>query len=64
MHLMTRLEEEPIPHLTPNEQQSLLVLIQTTLEVRGLRFVLGITELKSKRLKSNGAPWIPTACGT
>ena len=32
--LMERLEEQPLPHLTPNEQQSLIVLIQTTLEVR------------------------------
>lgn len=31
---MERLEEQPIPHLSPNEQQSLLVLVQTTLEVR------------------------------
>ena len=32
--LMERLEEQLLPHLTPNEQQSLIVLIQTTLEVR------------------------------
>lgn len=31
--LIENLEAEPLPHLTPNEQAHLLVLIQTTLEV-------------------------------
>jgi len=32
-HLIEALEASPLPHLTPNEQAHLLVLIQTTLEV-------------------------------
>jgi hypothetical protein len=32
--LIEALEACPLPHLTPNEQAHLLVLIQTTLEVR------------------------------
>ncbi len=31
--LIDTLENRPIPHLTPNEQAHLLVLLQTTLEV-------------------------------
>ena len=31
--LLERLEENSLPHLTPNEHQSLVVLIQTTLQV-------------------------------
>lgn len=31
--LVEQLEDEPLPHLTPNEQQSLIVLMQATLEV-------------------------------
>jgi hypothetical protein len=31
--LIETLESNPLPHLTPNEQAHLLVLIQTTLEV-------------------------------
>lgn len=31
--LLERLEEQQLPHLTPNEHASLMVLIQTTLEV-------------------------------
>ena len=34
MDLIDQLETEPLPHLTPNEHAHLLVLIQTTLEVR------------------------------
>jgi len=34
MELLDQLESEPLPHLTPNEHAHLLVLIQTTLEVR------------------------------
>ena len=34
MKLIDQLEIEPLPHLTPNEHAHLLVLIQTTLEVR------------------------------
>lgn len=33
LRLIERLEEQPLQHLTPNELASLLVLIQTTLEV-------------------------------
>ena len=38
--LLERFEENPIPHLTPNEQQSLFVLIQTTLQVGHNQFFL------------------------
>lgn len=31
--LKEKLSEQPLPHLTPNEMESLLVLLQTTLEV-------------------------------
>jgi hypothetical protein len=34
VNLLDQLETEPLPHLTPNEHAHLLVLIQTTLEVR------------------------------
>jgi hypothetical protein len=32
--LLSRLEEAPLPHLSPNEHAHLLVLIQAMLEVR------------------------------
>lgn len=32
MRLIEALEAEPLPHMTPNEQAHLLVLIQATLE--------------------------------
>ncbi len=35
--LIDHLEEQPLPHLTPSENASLLVLIQTALEVRQFR---------------------------
>lgn len=35
IRLIESLETQPLPHLTPNEQAHLSVLIQTTLEVRG-----------------------------
>ncbi|KAI1793966.1 RAVE protein 1 C terminal-domain-containing protein [Ganoderma leucocontextum] len=38
--LLDRLEEQPIPHLTPKEHASLLVLIQTTLEIQQQRRAL------------------------
>ena len=31
--LLQQLEDQPIPHLSPNEQQALEVLVRTTLEV-------------------------------
>ncbi|OBZ78887.1 Regulator of V-ATPase in vacuolar membrane protein 1 [Grifola frondosa] len=49
--LMERLEEKPLPHLTPKEHASLLVLIQTTVEIEeqrraldsnGLRYVISM----------------------
>ncbi|RPD64989.1 hypothetical protein L227DRAFT_635288 [Lentinus tigrinus ALCF2SS1-6] len=49
--LIERLEEQPIPHLSPREHESLLVLIQTTLEIQeqrraldpnGLRYLISI----------------------
>jgi len=36
LRLIQALEADPLPHLTPNEQAHLLVLIQTALEVRSL----------------------------
>lgn len=35
--LLEQLEEQHVPHLTPNEHASLIVLIQTTLDVCRLR---------------------------
>ncbi|OSD03553.1 hypothetical protein PYCCODRAFT_1476945 [Trametes coccinea BRFM310] len=49
--LLDRLEEKPIPHLTPSENASLLVLIQTALEIEehrraldsnGLRYLISL----------------------
>jgi hypothetical protein len=42
MELLDQLETEPLPHLTPNEHAHLLVLIQTTLEVRQFRICFAI----------------------
>ncbi|KAI0082261.1 hypothetical protein K474DRAFT_1742410 [Panus rudis PR-1116 ss-1] len=44
--LIERLEQEPIPHLTPNEHQSLLVLIQTALEIEEHRRALDSNGLR------------------
>ncbi|KAL4242218.1 hypothetical protein ABKN59_001911 [Abortiporus biennis] len=44
--VLDSLEEEPLPHLTPNEQQSLLVLIQTTLEIEQQRRALDANGLR------------------
>ncbi|KAJ3552447.1 hypothetical protein NM688_g4146 [Phlebia brevispora] len=71
-HLMERLEEQPLPHLTPNEQQSLLVLIQTTLEVdeqrraldsNGLRYLISmrVFHIYNRRLS---APTTPASKGS
>ncbi|KAG6841953.1 hypothetical protein C0991_005133 [Blastosporella zonata] len=51
LDLITALESSPLPHLTPNEQAHLLVLIQTTLEIdeqrraldsNGLRYLISM----------------------
>ncbi|CDO73196.1 hypothetical protein BN946_scf185007.g251 [Trametes cinnabarina] len=44
--LLDRLEEKPIPHLSPNENASLLVLIQTALEIEEHRRALDSNGLR------------------
>ncbi|TFY65144.1 hypothetical protein EVJ58_g2168 [Rhodofomes roseus] len=68
-HLIERLEENPLPHLTPNEHASLLVLIQTALEIEEQRRALdtnGVRYLISMRAyyishKRLSAPSTPTS---
>ncbi|KZT72790.1 hypothetical protein DAEQUDRAFT_704451 [Daedalea quercina L-15889] len=65
--LLERLEESPLPHLTPNEHASLLVLIQTTLEIEeqrraldanGVRYLISMRAyyISHKRLSAPGTP--------
>lgn len=42
-NLITKLEEQPLPHLTPNEHEYLLVLIQATLEVSSRKILDSIS---------------------
>ncbi|KAI0756586.1 RAVE protein 1 C terminal-domain-containing protein [Daedaleopsis nitida] len=44
--LLDRLQEKPIPHLTPREHSSLLVLIQTALEIEEQRRALDANGLR------------------
>ncbi|EMD42152.1 hypothetical protein CERSUDRAFT_110689 [Gelatoporia subvermispora B] len=44
--LLDRLEDKPLPHLTPNEHETLLVLIQTTLEIQEQRRALDANGLR------------------
>lgn len=61
--LIGHLEENPLPNLTPNEHASLLVLIQTTLEV-GLYPAGNRQSLIPHRLKNSDEPLTPMGCGT
>ncbi|KAI0348528.1 hypothetical protein BDW22DRAFT_1350758 [Trametopsis cervina] len=65
--LKEKLAEQPLPHLTPNEMESLLVLLQTTLEVdsqrraldaNGLRYVMSmrVFYIYNRRLSLPGSP--------
>ncbi|KAL0580829.1 regulator of (H+)-ATPase in vacuolar membrane [Marasmius crinis-equi] len=67
MSLIERLENNPIPHLTPNEHASLLVLIQTTLEIdeqrraldsNGLRYLISMRAfyILNRRASSPASP--------
>jgi hypothetical protein len=51
--LIDQLETEPLPHLTPNEHAHLLVLIQTTLEVRSLDLFYDLCLRTAHRLTSS-----------
>ncbi|OCH96047.1 WD repeat-containing protein [Obba rivulosa] len=44
--LLDHLEDKPLPHLTPNEHATLLVLIQTTLEIQEQRRALDANGLR------------------
>lgn len=63
--LIDRLEEKPIPHLTPKEHASLLVLIQTALEVSLVDCFDGGPTVCSPLQRSNSsvAPSIRMDCG-
>ncbi|KAF7339771.1 WD repeat protein [Mycena venus] len=65
--LIQTLESDPLPHLTPNEQAHLLVLIQTTLEIdeqrraldsNGLRYLISMRSfyILNHRASSPGSP--------
>ncbi|KAJ7630787.1 RAVE protein 1 C terminal-domain-containing protein [Roridomyces roridus] len=66
-HLIKTLESDPLPHLTPNEQAHLLVLIQTTLEIdeqrraldsNGLRYLISMRSfyILNHRVSAPGSP--------
>ncbi|EJF67065.1 hypothetical protein DICSQDRAFT_151429 [Dichomitus squalens LYAD-421 SS1] len=72
--LLDRLEEKPIPHLTPKEHASLLILIQTTLEIdqqrraldpNGLRYLISMRNfyILNRRASEPSTP-TSTANGT
>ena len=65
--LLDSLEDEPIPHLTPNEHQTLLVLIQTVgeieeqrraLDANGLRYLITmrVFYILNRRLSNPNSP--------
>ncbi|EKM61140.1 uncharacterized protein PHACADRAFT_134380 [Phanerochaete carnosa HHB-10118-sp] len=65
--LVERLEEEPLPHLTPNEKDALIVLMQATLEIErqrraldsnGLRYLISmrVFYIFNRRLSSPSSP--------
>ncbi|KAJ6621584.1 RAVE protein 1 C terminal-domain-containing protein [Mycena sp. CBHHK59/15] len=65
--LIETLENDPLPHLTPNEQAHLLVLIQTTLEIdeqrrtldaNGLRYLISMRSfyILNHRASAPGSP--------
>lgn len=60
LKLIEQLEMNPLPGLTPNEHAQLLVLIQTTLEVR-LPYIYVIASLPhlTHRLTNNAVRWMP-----
>ncbi|KAF8213200.1 WD repeat-containing protein [Mycena galopus ATCC 62051] len=66
-HLIQTLESDPLPHLTPNEQAHLLVLVQTTLEIdeqrraldsNGLRYLISMRSfyILNHRASTPGSP--------
>ena len=61
--LIGHLEEHPLPHLTPNEHASLLVLIQTALEV-SYHLTIDSPSLNLRRSKNNDGPSMPMGCDT
>ncbi|KAI0361166.1 WD repeat-containing protein [Trametes cingulata] len=69
--LLDHLEEKPIPHLTPSENASLLVLIQTALEIEeqrraldanGLRYLISMRSfyILNRRASEPSSPASPT----
>ncbi|KAH9897985.1 WD repeat-containing protein [Cubamyces lactineus] len=69
--LLDRLEEKPVPHLTPNENASLLVLIQTSLEIEehrraldsnGLRYLISMRSfyILNRRASEPNTPSSPS----
>ncbi|KAJ6509386.1 RAVE protein 1 C terminal-domain-containing protein, partial [Mycena vitilis] len=65
--LIQTLESDPLPHLTPNEQAHLLVLIQTTLEIdeqrraldsNGLRYLISMRSfyILNRRVSAPASP--------
>ena len=61
--LIGHLEEHPLPHLTPNEHASLLVLILTALEVSPYLANI-LLPLISRRLKNSDGLSMPMGCDT
>ncbi|KAF9029279.1 WD repeat-containing protein [Hymenopellis radicata] len=66
--LIEELEENPLPHLTPNEQAHLLVLIQTTLEIdeqrrsldsSGLRYLISMRSFYILNRRASSSPISP-----
>ncbi|TFK30799.1 WD repeat-containing protein [Coprinopsis marcescibilis] len=63
--LISHLEKHPLPHLTPNEQAHLVVLIQTTLEIdeqrraldaNGLRYLISMRSFYITNQRANTSP--------
>jgi hypothetical protein len=63
VRLLEALEAQPLPHLTPNEHSHLMVLIQTTLEVRVNQSPRYEVIRYVQRLTNNGVPLMPTVYG-
>ncbi|KAF7339596.1 WD repeat protein [Mycena sanguinolenta] len=70
--LIRTLEADPLPHLTPNEQAHLLVLVQTTLEIdeqrraldsNGLRYLISMRSFYILNHRAS-APGSPESQGT
>ncbi|KAE9408257.1 WD repeat-containing protein [Gymnopus androsaceus JB14] len=70
--LIQSLESQPLPHLTPNESASLIVLIQTTLEIdeqrrsldsNGLRYLISMRSFYILNFRAS-TPASPESSGT